>query len=68
MVQKEHGSSTGEDRDKVTPLSPFLFILAIDFLQYILQRATEEGLLSPLQDITARLQLSLYVDDTAGSS
>jgi hypothetical protein len=65
MVQKEHGSSTGEDRDKVTPpLSPFLFILAIDFLQYILQRATEEGLLSPLQDLTARLQLSLCVDDT----
>jgi hypothetical protein len=31
------------------PLSPFLFILAIDSLQYIIQTTTEEGLLSPLR-------------------
>jgi hypothetical protein len=49
----------------VTPLSPFLFILVIDSLQYILQRATEEGFLSHLQDRTARLQLSLYADNAA---
>jgi hypothetical protein len=30
------------------PLSPFLLILAIDSLWYILQRATKEGLMSPL--------------------
>jgi hypothetical protein len=49
----------------VTPLSPFLFILVIDSLQYILQRATKEGFLSHLRDRTARLQLSLYADDAA---
>jgi hypothetical protein len=47
------------------PLSPLLFIIAIDTLQYIFQKATEEGLLSPLRDRTARLQLSLYADDAA---
>jgi hypothetical protein len=30
-----------------------------------LQRATEEGLLSPLRDQMARLRLSLYADDVA---
>jgi hypothetical protein len=44
------------------PLSPYLFILAIDTLQHILQRATEEELLSPLRDRTAKLRLSLYAD------
>jgi hypothetical protein len=45
------------------PLSPYLFILAIETLQYILQRATEEGIITPLRDIVAQLRLSLYVDD-----
>jgi hypothetical protein len=47
------------------PLSPFLFILAIDSLRFILGKATEDGLLSPLRDRTARLRLSLYADDAA---
>jgi hypothetical protein len=47
------------------PLSPYLFILAIDSLQYIINKATEDGLLSPLRDRTARLWLSLYADDAA---
>jgi hypothetical protein len=47
------------------PLSPFLFILAIDSLQFILGKTTEDGLLSPLHDRTARLRLSLYADDAA---
>jgi hypothetical protein len=45
------------------PLSPYLFILAIDTLHHILQRAMQEGLLSPLRDRAARLRLSLYADD-----
>jgi hypothetical protein len=47
------------------PLSPYVFILAIDTLQHILQKATQEGLLSPLCDRAARLRLSLYADDAA---
>jgi hypothetical protein len=42
-----------------------MFILAIDTLQHVLQKATEDGLLSPLRDQMARLRLSLYVDDAA---
>jgi hypothetical protein len=48
---------------RATPLSPYLFILAIHTLQHILRRAIEEELLSPLRDRTSRLGLSLYVDD-----
>jgi hypothetical protein len=32
------------------PLSPYLFIIAINTLQYIFHKATQEGLLSPLRD------------------
>jgi hypothetical protein len=46
-------------------MSPYLFILAIDTLQAVLQKATEEGLLSPLRDRTTRLRLSLYANDAA---
>jgi hypothetical protein len=44
-------------------LSPYLFILIIDTLQHILERATREEMLSPLRDRTSRLNLSLYADD-----
>jgi hypothetical protein len=46
-------------------LSPFLFILAIDALQFILQRATDEEVLTPMWDRTTRLRLSLYANDVA---
>lgn len=45
------------------PLSPYLFILAIDTLQRILDIATEDGVLSPLRGRYANLRLSLYADD-----
>lgn len=45
------------------PLSPYLFILAIDTLQRVLEIATMEGVLSPLRGRHARLRLSLYADD-----
>jgi uncharacterized protein YheU (UPF0270 family) len=44
-------------------LSPYLFILAIDTLQYVLKSATDRGLLSPLRDRTAQIRLSLYADN-----
>jgi hypothetical protein len=45
------------------PLSPLLFILAIDLLNQLLQLATDRGLLSPLYGSTARFRLSMYADD-----
>lgn len=45
------------------PLSPMLFILAIDPLQRLLAKAQEEGLLQPLQRRTSRFNVALYTDD-----
>lgn len=47
------------------PLSPMLFILAMEPLQRILDRATAEGILSPLPLSTARTRTSFYADDAA---
>jgi hypothetical protein len=59
QIQHQQGLRQG------TPLSPLLFVIAIDTLQYVLQKETQDGLLSPLRDRTARLRLSLYADDAA---
>lgn len=45
------------------PLSPYLFILAMDVLNQIFDIATEEGRLSPLKGRQAKLRLALYADD-----
>jgi hypothetical protein len=45
------------------PLSPLLFILALDPLQKILQVATNAGILSRLPIREAKLHTSLYADD-----
>lgn len=45
------------------PLSPLLFILAIDPLHRLLSVATERGLLSKLNGRMARLRVSMYADD-----
>jgi hypothetical protein len=46
------------------PLSPLVFILAIDLLQRVLDTATQQGLLHPINVDLVRTQTSLYVDDT----
>lgn len=45
------------------PLSPLLFILAIDPLQRLLSTTTDQGLLSKLNGRVARLRVSMYADD-----
>lgn len=47
------------------PLSPYLFILAIDPLQRLLHLATEGGQLTNIGSRHARLRTSLYADDAA---
>jgi hypothetical protein len=47
------------------PLSPYLFMIAIDPLQDILNLATEQGLLSTLRDTMTKIILSMYMDDAA---
>lgn len=47
------------------PLSPYLFILAIDPLQRLLHLSTEGGQLTNIGSRHARLRTSLYADDAA---
>lgn len=47
------------------PLSPFIFILAIDPIQRLLQMATELGHLQRTHDRSTSLGTSLYTDDAA---
>jgi retron-type reverse transcriptase len=47
------------------PLSPLLFIIAMDPLQKLLELATEKGFLSRLRGRTTQLRVSMYADDTA---
>ena len=45
------------------PLSPFLFIIAMEPLQRLLEIATQDGILSPIGGRVTRLRASLYADD-----
>ncbi|CAO2206826.1 unnamed protein product [Urochloa humidicola] len=47
------------------PLSPMLFILAMEPLQRLLDLATRDGFLSPINNRAATLRASLYADDAA---
>ncbi|CAN6246948.1 unnamed protein product [Urochloa humidicola] len=47
------------------PLSPMLFIIAMEPLQKLFELATEDGLLSPINDRAAKFRTSLYADDAA---
>jgi hypothetical protein len=46
------------------PLSPLLFIIAMDPLQKLLKLATEKGHMSKLRGRTAQLRVSMYKSDT----
>jgi hypothetical protein len=58
-IKHERGLRQGD------PLSPMLFILAIDPLQRIIQMAADKGILSPVLPKAANLRCSLYADDAA---
>jgi hypothetical protein len=45
------------------PLSPILFIIAMDPLQRLLDMATQEGLLTPIGSDPIKMRVSLYADD-----
>jgi hypothetical protein len=45
------------------PLSPMLFILVMDVLNLMVQRASEENLLQPLSSNSLQHSISLYADD-----
>jgi hypothetical protein len=45
------------------PLSPQLFILIMEVLHFMLERATQEGQLAPLVDTGLRQRTSIYADD-----
>lgn len=45
------------------PLSPLLFVLAVDPLQRVNEIAADKGVLKPILPAGARLRYSLYVDD-----
>lgn len=47
------------------PLSPMLFILAMEPLQRLFQVASDVGSLSPIGNRVAKLRTSLYADDAA---
>jgi hypothetical protein len=47
------------------PLSPMLFILAMEPLQRMLDVAASDGLLSPIHSLAATLRVSFYADDAA---
>lgn len=55
----------GRGLRKGDPLSPLLFIIAIDPLQRCFNLATQNGLLTPLQHRAAKIRVSFYADDAA---
>jgi hypothetical protein len=55
----------GRGRRQGDPLSPLLFVLAIDPITHILEEATRLGLFNKLYGRGVILRTSLYADDVA---
>ena len=55
----------GRGLRQVDPLSPLLFVIAIDPLHRILELATEIGALTKLRGKSLHLRISMYADDAA---
>jgi hypothetical protein len=53
----------GRDLRQGDPLSPMLFILAMDPLQKMLDMTTQQGLLTPIGATPIKFQTNLYADD-----
>lgn len=47
------------------PVSPLLFVIAMDSLTCVINKASDEGVLSSFRGISATQRMSLYVDDLA---
>lgn len=58
-IQHKRGLCQGD------PLSPMLFILVMDVLNWLVTRASEAGLLQPLSSRPIQHRISLYADDVA---
>jgi hypothetical protein len=62
-IASPHANGLGYRKLGSDPLSLMLFILAMDPLQWLLDLATQQGLLTPIGADPVKLRTSLYVDD-----
>lgn len=65
MATQGGRTNTVEVYVKGTPSPPMLFILAMDPLQKLLDKATEHGILAPIGVDPIKFRTRLYVDDAA---
>ena len=67
LLNGQHGPSFRHAKGvrQGDPLSPMLFILAMDPLQRLLDQATQQGILTPLPLTATKWRISMYADDAA---
>ena len=62
-VQEVNGFDHGRGLRQGDPVLSLLFVLAIDPPQRLFDRATQLGMLQPIQHRSVKLRVSLYADD-----